>query len=182
MVEAVAFAAAGFQFPLIVDPVMISKHGAPLMAEDARSKLIQLLMPAAALLTPNLHEAEAITGRKVENLQAMREAAAAILDLGAGAVLLKGGHLEGAAMDFLLWHGGEIELPGERIQTQHTHGTGCSYSAAITALIASGVGLESSVRQAKAWIQNAIATNPGLGRGNGPVNHFAKPGPLNNGN
>lgn len=182
LVEAVAFAAADFQFPLIVDPVMISKHGAPLMAEDAREQLIRLLLPAASLLTPNLHEAAAITGRRVGNLQEMRDAAAAMLDLGAGAVLLKGGHLDGAAMDFLLWHGGGIELPGERIHTRHTHGTGCSYSAAITALLASGASLVSAVTGAKAWIQKAIATNPGLGRGNGPVNHFAKPGPLNSGN
>ena len=182
MVEAIAFAAADFQFPLIVDPVMISKHGAPLMTQDAREKLIELLLPAAALLTPNLHEAAAITGRRVENLQEMRDAAAAMLDLGAGAVLLKGGHLEGAALDFLLWHGGQIEVPGERIHTRHTHGTGCSYSAAITALLAGGASLEIAVTQAKAWIQEAIATNPGLGRGNGPVNHFAKPGPLKSGN
>lgn len=182
MVEAIASAAADFQFPLIVDPVMISKHGAPLMALDAREKLIVLLLPAAALLTPNLHEAAAITGRRVENLQEMRDAAAAMLDLGAGAVLLKGGHLEGVALDLLLWHGGQIELPGERIHTRHTHGTGCSYSAAITALIAGGAGLEIAVTQAKAWIQEAIATNPGLGFGNGPVNHFAKPGPLKSGN
>lgn len=182
MVEAIAFAAADFHFPLIVDPVMISKHGAALMTDDAREKLIRLLLPACALLTPNLHEAAAITGRSVENPLQMRDAALTMLDLGAGAVLIKGGHLEGAAMDFLLWHGGEFELPGERIHTRHTHGTGCSYSAAITALLAGGASLESAATGAKAWIQKAIATNPGLGRGNGPVNHFAKPGPLNKGN
>jgi len=174
MVERIAFLAADFTFPLIVDPVMISKHGAPLMAHDARLKLIQRLLPACAILTPNLHEAAAITGLSVETPAQMRDAAMAILDLGAGAVLLKGGHLEGAAMDLLLWHGGEVSLPAERIDTKHTHGTGCSYSAAVTALLSCGAGLEEAVRQAKAWIHTAIATNPGLGRGNGPVNHFAR--------
>ena len=174
MVERIASLAADFTFPLVVDPVMISKHGAPLMAPDARQKLIERLLPACALVTPNLHEASAITGLTVETPSQMRDAAKAILDLGAGAVLLKGGHLEGAAMDFLLWPQGEASLTAERIETKHTHGTGCSYSAAVTASLAWGKGLEESVRQAKAWIHSAIATNPGLGRGNGPVNHFAK--------
>jgi len=174
MVERVAFEAAGFTFPLVVDPVMISKHGAPLMALEARQKLIELLLPACALLTPNLHEAAAITGRSVESPVEMREAARAILDLGAGAVLVKGGHLEGTALDLLVWGQGEMELPAERIDTLHTHGTGCSYSAAVTALLARGEGLEPSVRQARKWIHRAIATNPGLGRGQGPVNHFAE--------
>jgi len=172
MVERVAFEAAAFTFPLIVDPVMISKHGAPLMAAEARLKLVELLLPACTLLTPNLHEAAAITGRPVETIEQMRDAGLAMLDLGAGAVLLKGGHLVGMAVDLLLWHGGDLELPAERIDTPHTHGTGCSYSAAITALLARSVGLEHAVRQAKRWIHKAIATNPGLGRGNGPVNHF----------
>ena len=174
MVERVAFEAADFAFPLVVDPVMISKHGAPLMAEEAREKLVQLLLPTCALLTPNLHEAAAITGRRVETVEDMAEAARAMLDLGAGAVLVKGGHLEGAAIDLLVWHGGEARFGGERLDTVHTHGTGCSYSAAITALLAAGNGLEGSVGKAKKWIHRAIATNPGLGRGQGPVNHFAE--------
>ncbi len=173
MVERIGFEAAGFLFPLVVDPVMISKHGSPLMAAEAREKLIELLLPASALVTPNLHEAAAITGRRVDTIAGMRDAAAAILELGAGAALVKGGHLEGDAVDLLMWHGGELELRCERIQTQHTHGTGCSYSAAITALLARGFELPEAVTQAKDWIQRAIATNPGLGRGQGPVNHFA---------
>lgn len=173
MVERIAFEASAFGFPLVVDPVMISKHGAPLMAVEARLKLVELLLPACALLTPNLHEAAAITRRPVGTLSEMREASHAMLDLGAGAVLLKGGHLEGAAIDLLVWHGGELEFSAERIETQHTHGTGCSYSAAITALLARGIGLQEAVSEAKGWIQRAIASNPGLGRGQGPVNHFA---------
>ena len=128
-------------------------------------------------MTPNLHEAAAITGRSVRTLDEMRDAAAAILELGAGAVLLKGGHLSGEAIDLLHWHGGTREYSAPRIETRHTHGTGCSYSAAITALLATGESLEEAVAIAKRWIHEAIATNPGLGRGSGPVNHFAKPGP-----
>ncbi len=173
MVERVAEEALGFSFPLVVDPVMISKHGVPLMAQEARAKLVELLVPRCALLTPNLHEAAAITGRRVETLSEMGDAALAMLDLGAGAVLLKGGHLAGAAIDLLVWHEGELQLEGKRIETVHTHGTGCSYSAAITAMLAGGMGLEAAVRKAKAWIQLAIETNPGLGKGQGPVNHFA---------
>lgn len=176
VVERVAVEAVSFEFPLVVDPVMISKHGAPLMALEARERVIELLVPACALLTPNLHEAAAITGRRVENAVEMREAARALLDLGAGAVLVKGGHLEGMALDLLVWGQGELELPAERIDTLHTHGTGCSYSAAIAALLARGEGLEPAVRKARKWIHRAIATNPGLGRGQGPVNHFAETG------
>jgi hydroxymethylpyrimidine/phosphomethylpyrimidine kinase len=172
-VEAVAFAAADLPCPLIVDPVMISKHGAPLMAAEAQAALVSLLLPAAALVTPNLPEAAAMTGRTVETLEEMRDAALAILDLGAGAVLMKGGHLAGEAVDLLLTLQGELVLPARRVDTRHTHGTGCSYSAAITALLARGSSLEAAVRTAKQWIHAAIETNPGLGRGSGPVNHFA---------
>jgi hydroxymethylpyrimidine/phosphomethylpyrimidine kinase len=173
LVERVAWEVGRLPFPLVVDPVMVSKHGAPLMADEAREKLVSLLLPAAALVTPNLPEAAAITGRRVEDLEEMREAARAILDLGAGAVLLKGGHLAGEAVDLLAWGGGEREFPAPRVETPHTHGTGCSYSAAITALLARGERLEIAVERAKKWIHRAIATNPGLGRGQGPVNHFA---------
>lgn len=175
IVEALAFAAGDFLFPLVVDPVMVSKHGAPLMGEEARRALVELLLPAAALVTPNLHEAAAMTGRACATLGEMRDAAQAILDLGAGAVLVKGGHLEGSeSIDVLLCASGLYEFPAPRIETLHTHGTGCTYSAAITALLARGLGVEEAVGQAKAWLQRAIETNPGFGRGSGPVNHFAE--------
>lgn len=174
IIETVAFAAADFLFPLVVDPVMISKHGAPLMAADAASALKELLIPAAALITPNLAEAAALTHRRIETVADMRAAAAALLDFGAGAVLLKGGHLAGdASPDLLFTPMAFVELPAPRIDTRHTHGTGCSYAAAITANLALGFALEDAVRRSKDWIHRAIETNPGLGRGSGPINHFA---------
>lgn len=174
IVEAVAAEAAGFMCPLVVDPVMISKHGAPLLAADAMRALEVCLLPQAALVTPNLHEASALTGQEIATLAGMRDAAARIHQMGARAVLVKGGHLEGAAID-LLYDGTQFhEFPGERVETPHTHGTGCSYSAAITALLGQGLSLPVAVAVAKRWISEAIRTNPGLGRGQGPVNHHAK--------
>jgi hydroxymethylpyrimidine/phosphomethylpyrimidine kinase len=159
---------------LVVDPVMVSKHGASLMTEEARHALAAKLLPNAYLVTPNLPEAAALTGIDVDDLAGMREAAQRIAVLGARSVLIKGGHLAGDAVDLLLHKGGFYELRAPRIETPHTHGTGCSYSAAITALLAQGSDVPQAVTQAKAWITEAIRTNPGLGRGSGPVNHFAR--------
>ena len=174
IVEAVAEIAGRFAFPLVVDPVMISKHGAPLIAGDACQALIQRLFPKARLITPNLPEAEALTGFSIQDPAGMRRAALRLREMGAAAVLIKGGHLSGDALDVLLdgeeWH----EYPAARIQTRHTHGTGCTYSAAITAGLALGLPLAEAVRRAKAYITEAIRTNPGLGAGSGPVNHHAK--------
>jgi hydroxymethylpyrimidine/phosphomethylpyrimidine kinase len=173
VIEAVAAEAARFSFPLVVDPVMISKHGAPLIAAEARDLVRKLLLPVAALVTPNLHEAEALTGIAISGIEEMREAARRLTGLGAGAALVKGGHLTGDAVDILFDGKDFHDFPGSRIDTPHTHGTGCTYSAAITAGLASGRSLVDAVGRAKVFIANAIATNPGLGGGNGPVNHFA---------
>jgi hydroxymethylpyrimidine/phosphomethylpyrimidine kinase len=174
MVRAVADAAAGFSFPLVVDPVMISKHGQPLLAEDAVAALREHLLPRAALLTPNIPEAEALTGIAIRTLDDARRAASCILRMGPRAVLIKGGHLEGAATD-LLWDGAEWrEFPAIRIETRHTHGTGCTYSAAIAAGLAAGHTLGDAVGRAKKFVHEAIRTAPGLGRGCGPVNHHAE--------
>ena len=160
--------------PLVVDPVMISKHGAPLMEPAARTALRTLLLKRAFLVTPNLHEASELTGMEVATPQQMREAARRIADLGPQAVLIKGGHLTGDALDILFAGGEFLELPGERIHTKHTHGTGCTYSAAITAGLAQGLALREAVLRAKRYIAAAIAGNPGLGAGSGPVDHFAR--------
>ena len=175
MVRRVAQLAPQFHCPLVVDPVMISKHGAPLIAEEARAALWSDLLPRATLITPNLHEAAALSGLRVESLPEMREAALRLHAHTGAAVLVKGGHLEGDAAD-LLWDGESFhEFRAERVDTPHTHGTGCTYSAAITALLALGTPLSDSVARAKAYITEAIRTNPGLGTGCGPVNHHARP-------
>ena len=165
--------------PLIVDPVMISKQGAPLMDFSAREALTKLIIPRAALVTPNLHEAGALTGMVVKTPGDMREAAVRIAGLGAISVLIKGGHLEGDAMDLLFHQGKFTEYSSPRIATRHTHGTGCTYSAAITAFVARGLELPEAVRLAKRFIHEAIKTAPGLGGGqgqaSGPVNHWAAP-------
>lgn len=174
MIEAIAAAAARFSFPLVVDPVMISKHGAPLIAEEARQRLATTLMPRAFLITPNLHEAATLAGFPVDSPQTMRQAALHLRAMGARSVLIKGGHLPGAALDLLYTEDGVFhEFSGERFDTPHTHGTGCTYSAAITACLALGMTLPDSVARAKRFISEAIRTNPGLGHGSGPVNHHA---------
>lgn len=176
IVRVVASWAAKRSCPLVVDPVMISKHGAPLMDEEARRALLKELLPHAALATPNLPEAAALTGREVADLDDMRRAARQIADLGPRAVLIKGGHLDAAqdAVDLLYVDGVEELFTSQRYDTRHTHGTGCTYSAAITAELAKGTDLAAAVRAAKRYISEAIATAPGLGRGSGPVNHHAE--------
>ncbi len=168
VVRAVARAAERFAFPLVVDPVMISKHGASLMPEDARRALLEDLMPRAYLITPNLHEAAALSG-----FDDMRKAAERLHRMGARHVLVKGGHAAGDATDVLFSGAGFVEFKAERIDTAHTHGTGCTYSAAITAELAKGLPLEDAIAHAKRFITDAIRTNPGLGGGSGPVNHFS---------
>lgn len=173
VVRAVARLAAGFRFPLVVDPVMISKHGAPLISDEAALVLLEELVPHAALLIPNLPEAAALTGRTVETMDEMKDAARFLCDRGAKAVLVKGGHSpEPTSTDLLLADGAFTEFPAERHSTKHTHGTGCTYSAAITGLLASGLELPRAIQQAKRFITDAIRTNPGLGKGQGPVNHW----------
>jgi hydroxymethylpyrimidine/phosphomethylpyrimidine kinase len=170
---AVAEAAAAFRFPLVVDPVMISKHGAKLLDRESERVLIEQLIPHATLLTPNLDEAAALTGLTVDDRDSMLRAAEKLRALGAANVLVKGGHLTGDALDLLLMPEGVYEFTAPRVATPHTHGSGCTYSAAITALLAKGVALQEGVRIAKDFVTRAIRTNPGLGNGQGPLNHFA---------
>jgi hydroxymethylpyrimidine/phosphomethylpyrimidine kinase len=177
VVEAVAARAASLPFPLVVDPVMVSKHGAPLIAEAAQRALRDALLPVATLVTPNGPEAEALSGRPVTDAASALEAARAIRDLGVHAVLLKGGHLPGAtAHDLLLVEGEVLAIDAPWVDTDQTHGTGCTLSAAIVARLARGAGLADAVRGAKAFLTEALRTAPGLGRGIGPVNHFAPTG------
>lgn len=173
LVAAIGDAARDFDFPLVVDPVMISKHGAKLIPEDAIDALRTRLIPHATLITPNVHEAAALSGVEVRDVASARRAAEALARLGCEAVLVKGGHLEGAPTDVLLTKDGVVELAAERVETRHTHGTGCTYSAAITARLACGDALETAVAGAKAWLTEALRRAPGIGAGVGPVDHLA---------
>lgn len=171
VIEAIAEAAMRFPFPLLVDPVMISKHGARLMEAASLDRLIG----RAFLLTPNLPEAAELVGFAVTDRDSMRRAAERLIQMGARNVLIKGGHLAGEAMDLLCLEGGQMrEFSAPRIGTRHTHGTGCTYSAAITAELAKGTELTEAVARAKSFVTEAIRTNPGLGSGSGPLNHFAE--------
>ena len=175
VVEAVACAAQSFTFPLVIDPVMISKHGAPLIEKAAQQALAACLIPRAFLLTPNLEEATVLAGFSVTDIASMRKAAEKLVLLGGKNVLIKGGHLDAdVAVDVLFepQHGFH-EFSAPRVATQHTHGTGCTYSAAITAELAKGAGLRDAIGKAKEFITAAIRTAPGLGSGTGPLNHHA---------
>jgi hydroxymethylpyrimidine/phosphomethylpyrimidine kinase len=175
IIEAVAAAIEAHAIPSpVVDPVMISKHGDPLLDTGAVEVLKARLFPKASLVTPNLHEAGALLGRAVGSEEAMRDAARAVCDLGATAALVKGGHLPGGEAVDLFYDGSDfVRLAAPRIETPHTHGTGCTYSAAITALLARGKALAEAVREAKDFISRAIASAPGIGHGHGPVDHLA---------
>lgn len=173
IVKAVAGAAADFRFPLVVDPVMVSQHGRLLVTQDALEAMRDELIPQASLLTPNLAEASALTGLEVNDLDSMQKAARELHRMGAKAVLVKGGHLEGDAVDVLYMSGLTRQFRAPRIETRNTHGTGCTYSAAITAELARGTLLEHAVERAKSFVTEAIRSAPGLGRGSGPLNHHA---------
>jgi hydroxymethylpyrimidine/phosphomethylpyrimidine kinase len=174
VIQSIAKMAGHFRFPLVVDTVMVSKHGAMLMDRNAFDVLKKKLLPRAFLVTPNLFEAEVLTGLKITNLKMMERAARHIAEYGPHAVLIKGGHLKGAAADLLYTHGTADVFSRRRIKTFHTHGTGCTYSAAITACLAQGKSLTAAVKLAKNYITNAIQTAPHFGKGTGPVNHHAK--------
>jgi hydroxymethylpyrimidine/phosphomethylpyrimidine kinase len=173
VIELLSEKARRFGFPLVVDPVMISKHGQPLMAEKARSAFAELLLPCAFLVTPNLYEAGELADMQVTDLESMKEAAVRITSRGAKAVLVKGGHLESDAVDVLHCLDGYFFYRSPRISTSNTHGTGCTFSACITAELAKGLDLPDAVEIAKKYVTEAIRTNPGLGKGSGPVNHHA---------
>ncbi len=155
---------------LVVDPVMISKAGAPLLRPEAMTTLRRLILPLALVVTPNLHEASALLNREIRTVEEMAEAARALAGLGPRCVVVKGGHLEGAAVD-VVFDGRRIErLEAPRIPTPHTHGTGCVFSAAITAELARGEEVPEAIRAAKAFITRAIEAALPLGHGHGPAN------------
>ncbi len=155
--------------PVVLDPVMVAKGGDALLAPDAVAALRAELISRATILTPNLSEAEALTGRTITTVAAMREAAADLIRAGARAVVIKGGHLEGPAIDLFVDARSSEELSAPRLMTKHTHGTGCTFASAIAARLALGDDLLSAVRAAKAYVHRAIELAPGLGHGHGPL-------------
>jgi hydroxymethylpyrimidine/phosphomethylpyrimidine kinase len=158
--------------PLVVDPVMIAKGGAPLIEDGAIGALKRLLAPKASVLTPNLPEAEILAGHAIADLAAMKKTAVEMLGLGCRAVLLKGGHLPGDAVyDVLATASGVRVWDSPRIDSRHTHGTGCTLASAIAAGLAQGLAIEPAVERARAYVQRAIAGAPGLGHGHGPLDH-----------
>ena len=161
---------------LVVDPVMIAKGGARLLAENAVDAMRQVLIPMATLLTPNVPEAEVLTGREIKTLDGQKAAADALLGLGADAVLIKGGHLEGAIVtDVLATQEAIHTMTSPRIDTRHTHGTGCALASAIAALLSQGVEIVLAVEAARDYVHEAIRTAPGFGQGHGPLNFLALP-------
>jgi hydroxymethylpyrimidine/phosphomethylpyrimidine kinase len=174
IIEAVARKIKEHNIPnLVVDPVMVAKGGAKLLEPDAQQALIEHLLPLAKVVTPNLPEAEVLTGMSIRTVDEMKEAAKRIHAYGTRFVVVKGGHLEGDALDIL--YDGETfkSFVAERFETQHTHGTGCTFSAAITAELAKGCTIHQAVETAKDFITCAIRDTLGLGQGHGPTNHWA---------
>lgn len=167
---------------LVVDPVMVAKGGHPLLAPEARRAVVRLLLPLALVVTPNIPEAEVLTGRPIRSLEAMQEAARRLVEeAGARVAVVKGGHLAGGESIDVYYDGRTLErLSVPRVETRHTHGTGCTFSAAIAAELARGTAIPEAVARAKDFVTRAIASAPGLGKGYGPTSHlFAIGGPTN---
>jgi hydroxymethylpyrimidine/phosphomethylpyrimidine kinase len=173
MIETVAeILAAAVGVPAVIDPVMLAKGGAHLLDADALDALGALLLPRAALFTPNAPEAAALTGTLVETTDDLRRAGEMLLSRGAGAVLMKGGHIAGPrVVDVLMTPQGESTFEGPRLETRHTHGTGCTLASACATGLAQGLPLDRAVARAWAYVAEAIRRAPGLGAGHGPLDH-----------
>jgi hydroxymethylpyrimidine/phosphomethylpyrimidine kinase len=159
--------------PYVLDPVMVATSGDVLLQPSAVAAIRQQLLPLADLVTPNLDEAAILVGEPVRDVPGMHRAARRLVDLGARAALVKGGHLAGAETVDVLYAGEAREYRHARLETRNTHGTGCTLSAAVAAQLASGVELAEAVERSLDYVHEAIRTAPGLGAGHGPLNHFA---------
>jgi len=158
--------------PIILDPVMVATSGDALLKDDAVQVLRSRLIPMARLITPNIPEAEALSGQKITNLRDQRAAAEALLSMGPKAVLIKGGHGDGDTLiDFLLWEKGEAVLESKRIETTSTHGTGCTLASALAVFLAQNLSLSDAVHLARRYVRGAIKNAPGFGAGHGPLDH-----------
>jgi hydroxymethylpyrimidine/phosphomethylpyrimidine kinase len=175
-VRSIANRCRGQSFPLVVDPILRPTRGAPFSEDDMVRAYLEELAPLAALFMPNAVEAAALSGVDVSDEASAQRAAERLLSHGPAAVLVKGGHLAGDPVDVLVMRGGATRLyRASRVQTAHTHGTGCTYSAAITALLARGVLLEDAIADARSWLSRVMAAPLGIGQGRGPLNHFIPP-------
>jgi hydroxymethylpyrimidine/phosphomethylpyrimidine kinase len=174
IVEAVAASVAALELPsLVVDPVMVAKGGDRLLDEDAVHAMRASLLPLARVVTPNIPEAEVLAGRAIRSLDDMRRAGASLLELGPRAVVIKGGHLEGdEAVDVLVHAAGEVLLSAPRLDVRHTHGTGCTFAAAIAARLAHGASIDEAARAAKDYVTGAMRHGIAVGRGHQPLGHF----------
>ena len=159
---------------LVVDPVMVAKSGDSLLREDAVGVLRDRLLPLAAVVTPNIPEAETLTGRTIVTDDDVREAARSIVAMGAASVVVKGGHRDGPATDLYFDGSSFREFTSPRIDTVNTHGTGCTFASAVAAGLAQGLATEDAVGQAKEYVTEAIRSSFPIGQGHGPLNHFYK--------
>lgn len=171
LIQTVADVLAGVDAPVVIDPVCASKHGDPLLAPDAVKALRERLLPLATVVTPNLGEVQQLTGVRVTSEAQLPVAAEAVKELGAQWVLVKGGHLEGGAVDLLTDGRRECRLPARRAPNTHTHGTGCTLASAIASYLARGSDVEDATRRAKEYVTGAIEAGFPLGSGIGPVDH-----------
>jgi hydroxymethylpyrimidine/phosphomethylpyrimidine kinase len=168
-----ALAACAADIPLVLDPVMVAKGGAHLLEDAAVSALKARLLPRATVLTPNIPEAETLTGAPLRDLDAMARTGEALLAMGCGAVYMKGGHMDGAQVrDMLVTAEDETVFEAPRIDTPHTHGTGCTLASAIAAGLAQGMALIDASARAHDYVRAAIERAPSLGQGHGPLNHL----------
>jgi hydroxymethylpyrimidine/phosphomethylpyrimidine kinase len=172
IIEVVARCVSRWQLRVVVDPVMVAKSGDSLLQPEAVTALSTMLLPLAEVVTPNLFEAEVLTGQHIETLEDMRAAAQAIHSLGPRHVVVKGGHRTTEPLDVHFDGEHFVELRAERIETPHTHGTGCTFSAAIAAFMARGMSVDAAIAGARRYITEAIRHAPGIGKGHGPVGHF----------
>ncbi len=172
LVEAVAEELSGGGLPLVADPVMVAKGGASLIEDDAVEALVGALMPLAAVITPNAPEAARLTGLEVEDADGQMAAAEKLMEMGAAAALVKGGHVAGETVrDVLAFEGGTRVFESPRINTQHTHGTGCTLASAIATGLGAGKTLPDAVEAARDYVHHAILYAPGFGKGAGPLDH-----------
>jgi len=175
IIELVAAKAMEHKFHnLVVDPVMVAKGGDRLLEESAIDSMRSVLIPIATIVTPNIPEAAALLNKSIETREDAREAAVAIVEMGASCVVVKGGHLIGDAIDIFYDGNQLLELSAERINTNNTHGTGCTFASAITSGLALGRSIEQAVADAKTYVTEAIKSSLSIGHGHGPLNHFYK--------